>query len=471
MTFATQFYDHVVGLSWSLWNELGVTGTERHHNDCLIELEELIILTATVVRHDARLRDEALGWCSKYHNLISVSRLRALIKELPKHAHQSYVEFASMFNSASRVNLPEGLKKSEIVITLSKKPTLPSLQNPALLSLRLRSLFGPGTKADALTYLFTHNNKDIAASDLGDLGYSKRATLTALDNLTAAGILSGKTHQNKKIYAMSQPNEFRVIIGQLPKQAPPWKKILLFILEINELIPELEHSSDIGKTVLLRNALIKTGSLLPEFIAPILESSPEFQRDWVSTNEFLRMFKQGNFYMYYAVNDDIDQSVINFLAKFYPLIDCTDGLEYILDKARLDNKLHQTRYLECYQLFLTFVADLKAVLAKFIDFPFHKLGDEPLVDIAHKFSKEPYDSILNELIKLPTIDMITSPTYAIRVYQSMIPILNSLHQFTTALKQRLAATYVDKTGRNLWPQRDDLKKRHLVIILLDPHYS
>ena len=35
-TLIEQFDHRLVDLAWSLWNELGVAGTNRQHKDCLI---------------------------------------------------------------------------------------------------------------------------------------------------------------------------------------------------------------------------------------------------------------------------------------------------------------------------------------------------------------------------------------------------------------------------------------------------
>src|ERR1700722_2553046 len=93
-------------LAWSLWSELGVSGIARQHADCLILLEELIILTALIAESDPRLRDEALDWCSKYHNFVSVSRLRTLVNGLGEQVYEAFSLFAATLNSIAQTRWP-----------------------------------------------------------------------------------------------------------------------------------------------------------------------------------------------------------------------------------------------------------------------------------------------------------------------------------------------------------------------------
>src|ERR1700733_3182254 len=100
-------FDHqLAGLAWSSWRELGVVGTDRFYENCLIQPEELIILTTIVSKFDPRLRDEALDWSSRYHECISVSRLRAFLRELGIDVVHSFSQFAAALNSVSSAKWP-----------------------------------------------------------------------------------------------------------------------------------------------------------------------------------------------------------------------------------------------------------------------------------------------------------------------------------------------------------------------------
>ena len=82
ITLKKQLDQLLLDLTWSLWTELGVAGVKQKHQHVLILLEELIVLTAVLAEIDPRLRDESLDWCSQYHHLVSISRLKLLMGEM-----------------------------------------------------------------------------------------------------------------------------------------------------------------------------------------------------------------------------------------------------------------------------------------------------------------------------------------------------------------------------------------------------
>lgn len=192
-------FDHQLArLAWSLWKELGVAGIDRFHKNCLIQPEELIILTAIVSTYDPRLRDETLDWASRYHECISVSRLRSFLKEFDEDVANSFSQFASALNSVSSAKWLNAKDSIPFKVKLSGKSLLPPLETSSLLTLRLRNLFGPGAKADILAYFLTRDGLNFSAADLIEIGYSKKALMTALDHLAASGLLSSTSTRNKK---------------------------------------------------------------------------------------------------------------------------------------------------------------------------------------------------------------------------------------------------------------------------------
>jgi hypothetical protein len=457
-----EFDQHLAGIAWNSWRELGVAGTDRFYENCLIQAEELVILTSILSQHDPRLRDEALDWCSRYHQYVSVSRLNALLKEMSPDVMHTFSKFAASLNSVSSAKWPNSEKDQEFTVRLSGKSLLPSLESPSLLMLRLRNLFGPGAKADILTHFLTRNGMHFSASDLNEVGYSKRSLMTALDHLATSGLLAVKNVRNKKNYELKKPKELQVIIGKLPKIAPPWIKILQAITAIRLIIPEIQNSSKITRGVILRNCLIRLEPLLPYFISPILHYHPDFERDWKAITEIFKAFQQGNFQMQFEVHDDFDKIVVQILRDLYQVDDCVDGIEMILSEKELKFGRHEEIYKECYQLFLSFTSDLKERLIQFLDFPFHKMMDEPLADIPYRFSKEMLPQLLEKIKQIPLIDRIANAHSAVRQYQLFLPELDALRQFIYTFRKRLEELYFIKTNIHLLSLTETLYKRHVV---------
>ena len=392
-----EFNHYLAGIAWSAWRELGVAGTARFYENCLIQPEELIILTTIISKYDPRLRDEALDWSSRYHECISVSRLRTFLKEMDADAAHSFSQFATALNSVSSAKWPTVIEVAPFTAKVSGKSSLPPLEAPSLLMLRLRNLFGPGAKADILTHFLTRNGRHFSASDLSEIGYSKRSLMTALDHLAASGVLVVTNVRNKKSYELKKAKELQVIIGKLLRAAPPWIKILQVIVSIYSVIPEIQKSSEMTRSVILRNCLIKIESLLPIFISPILHNAPNFERDWKATMEIFKAFQQGNFFTQFEVADAFEKIVIHLLRDLYQVDDCVDGIEIIQDKREVESGRHEDLYKECYQLFLSFAYDLKIRLKQFFEFPFHKMMDESLSDISYLFSKEKLPQLLEKM--------------------------------------------------------------------------
>lgn len=464
-TLRTEFDHQLSGIAWSLWKELGVAGTDRFHENCLIQPEELIILTMIISEYDPRLRDEALDWTSRYHELISVSRLRTLLKETDPHTLHSFSQFVAALNSVSSAKWPNASETTHFKVKISGKSLLPLLESPSLLMLRLRSLFGPGAKADALTCILTRSEMHFSAPDLVEIGYSKRSLMTALDHLAAAGIITVTNVRNKKSYELKKQRELQVVIGKLPKIAPPWNKILQVITAIRSVIPEIQKCSEITQSVIFRNCLIKIEPLLPTLISPILYNKPDFRRDWRALIEILNAFRQGNFFMQFEVYNEFDKTVIHLLRDLYQVDDCIDGIETIQNEMDLKSQRHAEVYKECYQLFLSFISDLEVRLKQFLEFPFHKMMDELLADIPYQFSKEKLPQFFEKIRQVKPIDQITSVQLAIRQYQLFMPEFHALRQFIYTFRKRLEDLYFVKTDIHLLSLPNTLYKRHLVLEL------
>ncbi len=460
-----EFDQYLAGIAWNAWRELGVAGTDRFYENCLIQPEELIILTALIAQHDPRLRDEALDWSSRYHQYISVSRLRTFLKDMDSNVNHSFSQFAVALNSVSSAKWPSAEKSANFALKVSGKSLLSALESPSLLMLRLRNLFGPGAKADILTHFLTRNGMPFSASDLGEVGYSKRSLMTALDHLATSGILVVTNVRNKKNYELRKSKELQVIIGKLPKIAPPWIKILQAITAIRAVIPEIQNSSKSTRGVLLRNCLIRIESLLPFFISPILHNHPDFEGDWKTVIDIFKAFQQGNFHMQFEVYNDFDKIVMQLLRELYQVDDCVDGIEMIQSEKECKVDRHGEIYKECYQLFLSFISDLKVRLKHFFDFPFHKMMDESLSDISYRFSKEKLPQLLEKMEQIQPIDRINNVQSAVRQYQIFMPEFDVLRQFIYTFRKRLEDLYFIKTNIYLLSLPTTLYKRHLVLDL------
>ena len=468
-TLIQQFDDRLVDLAWSLWTELGVAGTQRKHKDCLIGLEELIILTAVIAEIDPRLRDEALDWCSRYHHFVSISRIRTLVKILGESVHLPFSVFAKTLNSITQSNWPIFSNANPVNLKLSGKSSPPHCEAPALLGLRLRALFGVGARADLLTFFLTQNETILTAADAVEIGYSKRSLADLLDHLVQSGLLVTSVIRNQRKYELVMKEQLKKLVGELPKVAPPWRRILGMLISLRTSLQQFEKNSTATNVVVIRNTLLHIKDLLPS----IISSSPPLQSDlnqylesftkWLL--DILNSFVHGNFRGDFEVINDFEKTIFSLMQDLYSVDDCLDGIDFIIRYAKENLAKHSEIFKENYQLCLSYINELDIALKKLLNFPFHQLMDVKLSDIPYNFSKDKLPLILKLISEFPPVNFITHPRLALKQYEILQVELNKLQEFMNEFKDQLKKIYFLKTNVNLLTLSPELHKRHLVIKL------
>ncbi len=247
----------LLNIAWSLWTELGVSGVKRQHQHCLIVLEELVILTAILADVDARLRDEALDWCARYHHFISISRLKTLLKTFGPSVDLPFSIFAATLNSISQANWPLLSKVMPLKFSPSGKSKAPRCELPALLSLRFRALFGAGARADLMTYFLTEEKNDFTAADVTEIGYSKRSLSLLLDSFVQSGFFEAFNVRNQRHYRFIKRDQMKKELGPIPDCIPSWRYILEVVLPLRQWIAKVENKALGVKVIEIRNVLIE----------------------------------------------------------------------------------------------------------------------------------------------------------------------------------------------------------------------
>jgi len=285
-------------LAWSLWTELGVSGNIQNHHDYLIDLEMLIVLTALIADADPRLRDEALDWCCKNHHFVSMSRLKAILKNLPA-AHKPYSIFAATLSSISDAKWPILIPSQPLKVKPSGKSRPPRLESPALLNLRMRAMFGVGTRADLITFFLTQKSDDFTVSDLSEIGYVKSNLFNALDSFVQSGLFEVFSVRNTRRYRFVKHEPMTKVIGTIPKNSPSWRPFLEILLPIRECLERTENKSSSTKIVemqktiqKLMDTLIQLNAVPPPFEADLDHSWDQFSK-WIIN--LIRSYAKGSF--------------------------------------------------------------------------------------------------------------------------------------------------------------------------------
>jgi hypothetical protein len=290
----------LLDLAWSLWTELGVAGTIRKHQNFLITLEELIVLTVALSDIDPRLRDESLDWCSQYHHFISTSRLKTIVKAFGSSIYAPFSNYAASLNSFSHAAWPLFQKESSpLKIVLSHKSCLRPLESPALLNIRARSIFGTGARADLVTYFLTHAKSDFAASDVVDIGYTKRNLAEILEEFCLSGLFDKFLLRNQQRYRLIKKDQLIKVLGPVPEFTPSWRIVFEILLQLRDCIKRNENNSESTKVVEIRNFLIahqknlQKLDLIPPPMQTNFHSYLNSFTEWLI--EIIRQLAQGDF--------------------------------------------------------------------------------------------------------------------------------------------------------------------------------
>lgn len=279
-------------LAWSLWTELGIAGLERKHQAFSIAPEELIILTSVLSEFDPRLRDEALDWCIRYHHLISPIRLQMLAKKYKEYIARPFSTFSTTFNKFAdiRTKWIVLVKTSPLKFRPSSKSVLRSLENLAMIHFRLRSFLGIGARTDVLAFLLNEKSREFTASDLIEIGYSKRHLAQILNDLAAAGIFSQTKVRNQLRYALVRRDQLLKLLGGTPKKMIHWDRILAVLLPIRACLQDVENTSIGVRVIDMRNLLNKLSNQLLQIKLTPPPLQNDFEAYWSSITKWILDF-------------------------------------------------------------------------------------------------------------------------------------------------------------------------------------
>ncbi len=221
-------------LAWDQWAQLGVSSTTSRRDRTAADPEALVLFTLEIGRSDPRLFDETLDWLLTNERLISVQRLRNLCRDdedrdlvdgallwvarhqprsrfaLPRGRKTGGTEPRRLFYGVARsVREPDeaflavGLLKPATDPSKKSRPPDPSL--PISFAVRMRLLFGVGSRAEVIRHLLTTPVTDASALDIAEAaGYAKRNINETLASLVAARVVTAFEHGNERRYHVNR---------------------------------------------------------------------------------------------------------------------------------------------------------------------------------------------------------------------------------------------------------------------------
>jgi hypothetical protein len=255
----------LLDFAWRQWAQIGVSATVGGADRWAVDPEALILFTIGIGRRDPRLFDEMLDWMAFNHELLSMQRLRNLARRFPVPVGlvAAVTEWA---RQAAPVNLPIGREgdpvqgreplfssrvlafvsqpdpvfaKHGFTRPLAKKTGKSQEPNPALpmnLSFRLRHLFGPGGRSEAMRVLITSPNGPLDTAWIADeAGFAKRNISDVLTSLTASGVIRANWAGNERHFTVPRKRwaQFLDLAGPLDLPSfVSWVHLLPAALEI-----------------------------------------------------------------------------------------------------------------------------------------------------------------------------------------------------------------------------------------------
>lgn len=222
---AATFADQSLALAWGAWSELGVSGWTSTHADWAVDPEPLILFTAWLADADPRLRDESVDWCVQNWRHISKARLKNLLREQPDGVAEAFGEFAATVGAHAGISWPGATHPRSYVPT--GRSTLPNLDRPSLVWLRLRAMFGVGARAEILRCFLAQSGGAMSVAALAAAtGYTKRNVAEECDTVQRAGVLSVRAQGNRFYYSLARRAELRAFVGNIPAVLPDWTAML-----------------------------------------------------------------------------------------------------------------------------------------------------------------------------------------------------------------------------------------------------
>ncbi|MCD4749967.1 MAG: hypothetical protein K8R59_11385 [Thermoanaerobaculales bacterium] len=282
-TFLPEYRQQLEGLLWSLWSELGVPGWERHHQECWIDPDALLLFTATIEPIDPRLREQAIAWCHGYQRYLSTTRIKSQLRVYQPDGETSQYQpqltrFLATLPAGRSLNLDSSIQPYPFDERQSLEPKV--LNRPALLSLRLRSLLGVTAKAEILRIFFAQpDESSLTAADLVNegIGYTKRAVRDALEDLRAGGFVAVEISGNANKYRFLAEHTFGGFFGLGPLRFPRWQPLFAVLRGILDLTETIDNFRPATRPIEIRRALL---ALRPEISraglqTPSVEPGPE----------------------------------------------------------------------------------------------------------------------------------------------------------------------------------------------------
>lgn len=240
----------VLDMLWSQWHELGVAATvPRRHSDDFVDLEPLIAFTAVHGDLDPRLRDESIDWVLRYGTYVSKARLKNVLAQWGALEDHHFRQYAATVNANGRLGWPAAGGRP-LAFRSRARSVLEDLKRPALISLRIRAIFGVGARAELIRAFLSRPQLAMTAADLSlETSYGKRNILNELEPLRFASVVKSFRAVNADRFSLAMGNQIQALVGPLPRRYTRWTEAFAALHMLLGLVLKAAKKSDLQNAV------------------------------------------------------------------------------------------------------------------------------------------------------------------------------------------------------------------------------
>lgn len=300
--FRDQYRDLLLRFLWRQWSALGVAGHAKTEDQWSVDPDALLVFTATIGRHDARLFDEVLDWLRTNGMFINVQRLRRILKTEGFAGGRVLAAIAAATGQGAEALKWKGLAEAaepfeqpESLFVLPDYRPLPVLGTPderfarhgllrdvpnlrgysqefrpnekCTLALQLRALFGVNARSEILQYLLSHQSAH-PAEIARQTCYFQKTIQDALVDMHRSGVVEVRTSGREKRYWVQSSAWAALLNRRDESQLPYWVAWPALFRVLERIWLKLQEPAFLAAEPLMAAAELRR--LLPE-IRPAIE--------------------------------------------------------------------------------------------------------------------------------------------------------------------------------------------------------
>ncbi|MEO1074383.1 MAG: hypothetical protein AAFX41_00240, partial [Bacteroidota bacterium] len=224
-------HDAALDAAWRQWTALGAAGGTAANEPTTLDPEALVLASSVLVEHERRLGDFLLWWADAGTRLLSVQRMRSLLKTWPDEASQNLGGFARAAVEAGDRRWKRLAEGECLEARLGKGALEPRLTEPTALVLRLRAGFGVSAKADLLAILLGLERPASVRMLADAIGYSTVAVRVALGEVVLAGFVE-MNDETPATYRVRDGEAWSALMGEPPSRWGYWAERYAVLLDI-----------------------------------------------------------------------------------------------------------------------------------------------------------------------------------------------------------------------------------------------